>query len=392
MPSGSDFKYSTGDTTLWKSKYYAFVDYALSVGASVADIEAFLAENSSFTPGTAPTALASLNAVTAATSDNLEYQISHGTPYESLTANLWFLVRMPSGNAGAMTLKVDALAAKSVYVGGNPMAGGELAAGGAYFFAYNATADRFDVVGATGSPVKSVTLDDTDSVYTLLSPDLGGVHTVAVDISGGSVDVKELSLPAMSGIVRYVIVSDAGSDSPNRFRLLDSGDTEIATGYRKGYFIDCAYDGTNRHILAEPEVIARIWLRKTANQNIANNGARTNVYQSNYAVKENDGALYDTVTNHRLDLPFDARVRITDYKVSEDSGAVAGGRLNGSNTEHLPSGTRSSQNEKSVQWFDCSAGDYLELTYYNNLGGSATVEGAAGENKSYAIFEVMRRR
>src|SRR5690606_7008321 len=142
-----DFKYSTGDTTLWKSKYYAFVDYALSVGASVADIEAFLAENSSFSPGTAPTALASLNAVTATTADNLEYQISHATPYTSLTANLWLLVRMPSANAGAMTLKVDALAAKSVYVGGNATAGGELAAGGAYLLSYNNGADRFDVAG-----------------------------------------------------------------------------------------------------------------------------------------------------------------------------------------------------------------------------------------------------
>lgn len=150
MPSGSDFKYSTGDTTLWKTKYYALVDYLLSVGGSVADIEAFLAENSSFSPGTAPTALASLNAVTATTADNLEYQISHGTPYESLTANLWFLVRMPTANAGAMTLKVDDLPAKDVYVGGNPTAGGELAAGGVYVLSYNSGADRFEVVGPRG--------------------------------------------------------------------------------------------------------------------------------------------------------------------------------------------------------------------------------------------------
>ena len=172
MPSGTDFKYSTGDTTAWKSKYYAFVDYALSIGASVADIEAFLAENSSFNPGTAPTALASLNAVNATTSDNLEYQVTHGTPYTSVTANLWFLVRMPSANTGAMTLKVDALAAKAVYFAGAATTGGEFSSGLLYVLAYNASSDRFDAFGPQVVPtmgLRKVTVHTSNGTHNFQS-------------------------------------------------------------------------------------------------------------------------------------------------------------------------------------------------------------------------------
>jgi len=394
MPSGSDFKYSTGDTTAWKSKYYALVDYTLSVGASVADIEAFLDENSSFAPGSAPTALASLNAVTATTSDNLEYQISHGTPYESLTANLWFLVRMPTANAGAMTLKVDALGPRSVYVGGVAMAGGELTAGGAYFFAYNTTADRFDVVGASGSPVKSVTVDDTDSVYTLASSDLGGVHTVAVGLSGGSVDIKELALAAMNGIVRVVVTGWDGVGQSYRVRLLDSADNEIWTGYAAGDFIDLAYDGSTRTILDE-RVTVEGFLYLSANEG-ASSGHHA-IFDNNGVVDRDIGNWWDSATNFRVDIAFDCLIDVR-FHIQDPNGnaplpriAVNGGHHSNYVLDYKS--TDGNKFESVSHQLALDAGDFFYFRAYGPSTGYDAQGGATlNDTGTIAYWTVIRRR
>lgn len=246
MPSGTDFKYSTGDTTAWKSKYHAFVDYALSVGASVADIEAFLAENSDFNPGTAPTALASLNAVNATTSDNQEYQITHGTPYTSLTANLCILVRMPSANTGAMTLKVDALAARDVYFAGAATAGGEFSSGLLYFLAYNASSDRFDAFGPQVVPtmgLRKVTVHTSNTTHNYQSwarracvevigagggggkPGTNGV--MGIPGAGGGYCAKLIDL---SGITSATITVGAGGSAGTSTNGGNGGSSSYADG------------------------------------------------------------------------------------------------------------------------------------------------------------------
>src|SRR5690606_23714495 len=195
---------------------------------------------------------------------------------------------------------------KSVYVGGNATAGGELAAGGAYLLSYNNGADRFDVAGGSAG-IKSVAIDHTDSVYTLEVGNLGLLHTVAVDISAGNVDVKELALGAMSGIVRLVVKDWDGVGQSYRVRLLDSTDTEVWTGYAAGDFIDLAYDGSTRAILDEA-VTADGHLILDADFNQSTSPGDMYRASTSWTLHHNIGGLYDDTTNYRLDLPFDCLI------------------------------------------------------------------------------------
>lgn len=396
MPSGSDFKYSTGDTTAWKSKYYAFVDFALSMGASVADIEAFLAENSSFSPGTAPTALASLNAVTATTSDNLEYQIIHGTPYASLTANLWFLVRMPSANAGAMTLKVDDLAAKPVRIGGVATAGGEFAAGVVYLLTYDAGNDRFDAIGPS-SGTKTLAAKDAD--YTLQAGDLGGLTVVPIDIDGQDVDVKELPLGSMKGVVRYVVSHWDGVGDTYQARVIDASDTEVATLYAEGDFVDIAYDGATR-TLGPERVTVEGYVPLTANHNV-NNGAalEEKVWTANLSVDKNIGGFGDFVTNFRIDALFDCVLHVRVKKVEDKSYSShlwMQLRVNGAEIDDDGEyGNKGDGFEDDrFDWIlDLSGGDYVEVYGRNHdTADDARLMGNVNKNQSKLWWWLERRR
>src|SRR5690606_8247536 len=120
-------------------------------------------------------------------------------------------------------------------------------------------------------------------------------------INGQDVDIQELALGSMKGVVRYVVSSWDGVGDTHKARVIDASDAEVATLYAEGDFADIAYDGATRVIWPE-RVTVEGYVPLTSNHNV-NNGSpfEEKVSTANLAVDKNIGGFGDFTTNFRID-------------------------------------------------------------------------------------------
>lgn len=215
MPSGSDFKYATGDTTAWKNKYYAFVDYALSVGASVADIEAFLLANSSFSPVN-PSALDSArDCLTAGTGS--AYTVTFTPAFTALVNGIALKVRWHTDSLSSPTLDLDGLGAKAiVQPDGTIPAAGSLKATYTGQVVYNATLDQWVLVSSVPAPTPAYLASAR------------GLTVAAASVSTITISVDEILLDdgqSLPNVSLTVDMASAGAKNGRGTGVPESSDT-----------------------------------------------------------------------------------------------------------------------------------------------------------------------
>jgi len=243
----------------------------------------------------------------------------------------------------------------------------------------------------------TVSIDDTDSVYTIIAGNLSPVrHTILVDISAGNVDIKELALANMSGNVRVVIQTDDGTGATYRCRLLDSASSEVWTGHLEGDFVEFYYDGTTR-ILLDERFTAEVDLRLTADDAIAATTTEK-IFDAGYNVKKNKGGYWDSATNHRMDLPAFAMqldVRGTLFQSNPGRQAYLIPYING--TPHIDAAASSTTSNgpavSGYAWLiDAPASATLE--FYARRAGSdgGNIMGDAAEDETMVTVKVRRVR
>src|SRR5690606_32775633 len=142
--------------------------------------------------------------------------------------------------------------------------GGEFAAGVVYLLTYDVGNDRFDAIGPS-SGTKTLAAKGAD--YTLQAGDLGGLTVVPIDIDGQDVDIQELALGSMNGVVRYVVSSWDGAGDTYKARVIDASAAEVATLYAEGDFVDIAYDGATR-VVGPERVTVEGYVPLTANNTV----------------------------------------------------------------------------------------------------------------------------
>lgn len=231
-------------------------------------------------------------------------------------------------------------------------------------------------------------LSAKSSDYTIDSADVsdGLLTVVPIDISAGDVDITELALASMGGVVRYAVVDWDGAGATYKARVMDSGASEVATLYAVGDCIDIAYDGTNRRILAEQVTARGVWTLdsdknvSTSESDLLNGATGT--------VHENIGAMLDAATNYRLDIPFNCLIRLWGsvnkddnqngyFHVEDDGGATV---VNCNETM-----------DTAFNWiYDTTGTAYLTLRVAGN-GGTVTFRGDGSVGETYFGWEVIRR-
>lgn len=241
--------------------------------------------------------------------------------------------------------------------------------------------------GKTSDEVGSDTtvLGAKSSNYTIQSSDLDAVLVVPIDISSGDVDITELALASMSGVVRYVIVNDAGQSSANKARVMDSGASEVWTGWQIGESIDIAYDGTNRRILSGdmPCPPARAVVAKTADQTISNNSTE-NIADANISEQIDQGSHFGSGA---YTTPFAGRCRVMEVFVVSSEDVLQNYSIGG--TTQINHEGKSAPG--AVFDFDVASGAVVRPQATNIAGSNNILRGDAGEKETLMIFEMIER-
>jgi len=254
---------------------------------------------------------------------------------------------------------------------------------------WNDTSGEWDAVTFPSSYTR---LSTKSSNYTLLSADVpGGIVEVPIDISSNSVDITELALADMGGVVEYVIVADAGDLSSNKARVLTSGASEVWTGYQVGDRLRASYPNAQRHIVAERATVEGELYLTGDNATTANTD--TKILNANVSLDMNRGNAWDATTNHRFDAPFDALCEFTLYAASDiaySNVAAIHCYLNGSKTFDVSaSSTNGIPNLPHTWKIFLSAGDYLEWYLYSDF--DRNVRGDAAKDETWMRWNLVRR-
>jgi len=252
-------------------------------------------------------------------------------------------------------------------------------------------ADGTAVVSASVTTKAEQTAD-----HTILAADLSAHLIIPVDINTtGSVDITELALGSMSGLVTIKLETDNGDASARKVRLMTTGAAERWTGFQKGDFITLAYDGTNAIILAEKCTIF-VELFKTANHVLGGTTTDVKTFNSNYSADKNSGGLYDTATNHRYDAPpFAGRYAMEMWCSPDNWASYATPELYiaGANIITKSTVNRGSAGEDHFgNWVvDVAASAIVEFYSSSEHATLSVVMGDAAEDESYAKLRLIER-
>ncbi|KAA3621803.1 MAG: hypothetical protein DWQ08_13580, partial [Proteobacteria bacterium] len=300
----------------WKAKQDAHAEQTSRHVDEIAELYTMAGEAPTGNPNSLDTAR---DCVTAGT--GTAYTATFAPAFASLVNGIELKVRWHADSGENPTLNLNGLGAKAiVQPDGNAPAAAALKQNHTGQVIYNATLDKWVLVSNVPpilpSPLSVVAAKTTN--YALQASDLAdGVTIVPIDISSGDVDITELGLASMNGIVRYVITAWDGAGATHKARLLDDSDQEIWTGFAASDFITCVYDGTTRTILAE-DVTAFGFITLDVDYNRST--SEGNLWPgSSSTLHENCGALFDYTTNYRIDLPFPCLIRLYGRVAKDDT-------------------------------------------------------------------------
>lgn len=229
--------------------------------------------------------------------------------------------------------------------------------------------------------------------YTLQAADVGGIVDVPIDISSNGVDIKELALGNMSGVVRYTITNDDGAGSTYRARVIDNGSSEVWTGCREGDSIEIAYDGTSRHIVREKD---SFWvdLYLPSNESVAA-GASEQI--TGWTARQDSGGLWDGVTNFDVTAPYDGLVYIYPYIVCFKDNHAYEFKINSAYVADQAAAGASNDDARASSAGplvrSVSAGDQIEIWAFNQKNTSGEVlngDAAGDECQVFMRFERVR--
>lgn len=308
---------------------------------------------------------------------------------DSLSDGMSWLVKFANANTGAATFDLGtsegAVALEKDDGAGalTALEAGDIKVNRYYWVHYSAASSKFviHVPSSSGTTVEGAKTTD----YTLS----GGSEVVPIDISSGSIDMDELALGSMGGIVDLVIVADAGDTSANNAELRSSADALVRViGYQAGDRLRVAYDGTTRRVVYGDGPTcprARAVVAKTADQTLPSR-TDTLILAANVGEVQDHGNHF---ASGQYTVPFTGRCRITPYVISDNDGVGLNYQING--TDQKDSSGKGEMPVNAVMEFDVSSGDTIKVLGFANNGGSLDVFGDAAKDETQIIFEMIER-
>ena len=224
------------------------------------------------------------------------------------------------------------------------------------------TKGKLNLISTSGSPGLEVKGDGSSEN-----------GTIQLNCSQNSHGVK-ISSPAHSAGQSYELILPTGNVTADKVLKVASVSGSGSTGIGQLSFGDAGGSNT-------PGFLAYL----SSNQNIANNS--TTKIQCNTEVYDTDNA-YDNSSNFRFTVPSGqagkyhifAQIRpntSTDYEYSE---AII--KLNGSDKLQTTGRNIGRDTRVIVSTLDLSVGDYIELFYYQDSGGTIDVSGNASVHRT----------
>lgn len=234
-------------------------------------------------------------------------------------------------------------------------------------------------------------------IYTASSLTVGDVMTYVTSgtqIESGTRYISKATglthtLPAKSGLAAgdtFILTNQFAGTVTLNLASAD-GSAEIWTGYAKKDYVVIVYNGTDFDVVDE-EATLQGYLAKTADQSVAAT-TWTKGYAASYSVEEDTAGIFDSATNHRLDIPYAMELMVSDQSVME-------GRYQ--HTIYINGTAVFGENYSGTQNIDVgfvrhtvAASDYIEPYYYNYNAGAVNLIGDAAKDESKFFWYMSKR-
>jgi len=367
----------------WKAKQDAHAEQTARHVDEIAELYTLVGQAPAGNPNSLDTARDCLTA-----GSGTAYTATFAPAFTSLVNGIELKVRWHTDSGENPTLDLDGQGPRGIVRpdGGAPEATA-LKANYTGKVVYNATLDKWVLVSNIPQAPPIATLSAKSSDYSIQAEDLRAVTIVPIDISGQSVDIKELALASMTGLVRYVVSAWDGAGATYKARVIDASDAEVATLYAEGDFVDIAYDGTGRVIAAE-QVTAEGHLILDADFNQSTSPGDMYRGSTSWTLHHNIGGLYDDTTNYRLDLPFDCLIEFFGVaRMDNDHDAYFKISANDA-TEYVHVGEASDM--MFQQAFPISGKSYIRFLAAGN-GGTVTFDGNGELSNCNVGWRIIKR-
>jgi hypothetical protein len=259
------------------------------------------------------------------------------------------------------------------------------------------------------------------NVLTAASTDLADVaHTAmwtaktkaifSVDASGGA---KTVQLPPANAAGRStvsIVISVKTTSavpatvSPNLVTVNNSSGTEVFTLYAKGDYVEFVSDGTNDIRTGDEHISAAGVIFLNTNESIAGGAAENMIKSGDFTLQRDWGALFDTSTDYRLDIPYACRVKLSAYTLTTVSSPeqpispqIVRYYSGGSSSEYLYRPDNRPTNTYGLYYFsrewDLTVGDEIQFDGYNlHASAAQTMAGNVNPYTScFGAWEIIRR-